>query len=192
MYYNIGLGDLITAYPMYQDWVRTFPLDRVAHNNFGSELFYLGRYDDAAAEAREAQRLMPMLVGPGKDFDQMSAEVYGSRLEEAKVTFSSTQARGFDDWRTHRLRHLIAFLQHDDPAMRQESEWLMNHHLAVQSLGLDSSVLIYYGHFNEARRLFQRAKDLPTNHTYAGDFRQHQLNIALQCAEVEDWVDAQR
>ena len=27
LYYNIGLGDIITAYPMYQDWVRTFPLD---------------------------------------------------------------------------------------------------------------------------------------------------------------------
>jgi tetratricopeptide (TPR) repeat protein len=51
-------------------------------------------------------------------------------------------------------------------------------------------VLIYYGHFNEARRLFQRAKDLPTNHPYAGDFRLNQLDIALESAEVGDWVDA--
>jgi len=192
LYYSVGLGDLTAAYPIYQEWVRTFPLDGVAHNNFGSALFYLGRYDDAAAEAREAQRLMPMLVGPGKDFDQMSAEVYGNRLEEAKVTFFSTQARRFDDWRTHRLRHLIAFLQHDDPAMRQESAWLMNHHLAVQSLALDSSVLIYYGHFKEGRGKFQRAKDLQTNHSYAGDFRLNQLDIALESAEVGDRADAQR
>jgi tetratricopeptide (TPR) repeat protein len=177
---------------MYQDWVRTFPLDGVAHNNFGAELFYLGRYDDAAAQAREAQRLMPMLVGPGKDLDQMSAEVYGNRLEEAKATFSATQARGFDDWRTHRLRHLVAFLQHDDLVMRQECAWLMSHHFAVQSLALESSVLIYYGHFKEGRGIFQRAKDLPTNHAYSGDFRLNQLNIALDSAEVGDGADAQR
>jgi serine/threonine protein kinase/tetratricopeptide (TPR) repeat protein len=192
LYYDIGLGDFRTAYPIYQEWVRTFPLDGVAHNNFGSELFYLGRYDDAAAEAREAQRLMPMLAGPGKDLDQMSAEVYGNRLEEAKVTFSVTQARGFDDWRTHRLRHLIAFLQHDDPVMRQECAWLMSHHFAVQSLALESSVLIYHGHFKEGRGKFQSAKDLQTNHAYAGDFRLSQLDIALESAEVGDWADAKR
>ena len=68
----------------------------------------------------------------------------------------------------------------------------MSHHFAVQSLALESSVLIYHGHFKEGRGIFQRAKDLPTNHAYSGDFRLNQLNIALESAEVEDWADAQR
>ena len=43
LYFGIGLGDLKAAIPIYQEWVRTFPLDGVAHNNFGSALFHLGR-----------------------------------------------------------------------------------------------------------------------------------------------------
>jgi tetratricopeptide (TPR) repeat protein len=58
----------------------------------------------------------------------------GLRPNERRVLWESTgggegnllhaQARGFDDWRMHRLRHLIAFLQHDDLAMQQELTWL--------------------------------------------------------------------
>ena len=144
LYFGVGHEDLRAAYPIYQEWVRTFPLDGVAHNNFGTELFYLGKYDEAAAEEREAQRLMPMLMGPGSDFDRMSAEVYGNRLEEAKATFSAAQARGFDDLRMHNLRHLIAFLQHDQPAMLQELAWLNSHNeegLIPCSRGGDPDVL---------------------------------------------------
>ena len=192
LYYSVGQGDLRAAYPIYQEWVRTFPLDGVAHNNFGAALFYLGRYDDAASEEREAQRLMPMLVGPGSDFDQMSAEAFGNRLEKAKATFSTAQARGFDDLRMHSLRNLIAFLQHDDHAIQQELMWLKNHNAAVESMADESFVQTYYGRFNEARRTLQRAKYLATNKAYAADFRIFQMEAGLQNSEVENRADAQR
>jgi serine/threonine protein kinase/DNA-binding winged helix-turn-helix (wHTH) protein/tetratricopeptide (TPR) repeat protein len=192
LYYAVGQGDLRTALPIYQEWVRTFPLDGVAHNNFGATLFYLGRYDDAAAEARLAQRLMPQLVGSGAYFDQLTAEVYGNRLEEAKATFSVTQARGFDDFRMHDLRHLIAFLQHDDPAMRQELTWLRIHNKAALSLGLESFVLGYYGRFNEARRLLPKNSDFAAKKANASDLRILELSRAREEAEVEDWSSAQR
>lgn len=192
LYFGVGHGDLKAAYPIYQEWVRTFPLDGVAHNNFGAELFYLGRYDQAAAEEREAQRLMPMLVGPGSDFDQMSAETYGNRLEEAKATFSADQVRGFDDVRMHLLRHLIAFLQRDDAAMQKELTWLRNHHAEVPSLGQEAAVQMYYGRFKDARQLLSKAGNLAANKAHAADLRAHLMDFALQSAAVEDWISAQR
>jgi tetratricopeptide (TPR) repeat protein len=192
LYFGVGQGDLRAAYPIYQDWVRTFPLDGVARNNFGAELFYLGKYDEAAAEEREAQRLMPMLVGPGSDFDQMSAETYGNRLEKAKATFSAAQARGFDDVRMHLLRHLIAFLQRDEISMQQELTWLSNHNAEVLSLGQQSAVQMYYGRFQDARQLLSKSRALAADKAHAADFRAYQMDFALQSAAVEDWISAQR
>ena len=192
LYYSVGLGDVRAATPVYQEWVRTFPLDGVAHMNFAANLYYLGKYDEAAAEAREAERLMPQLLGTGAYYDQMSSETFGNRLEEAKATFSTAQARGVDDSNLHSLRHLIAFLQHDDFAMRQELTWLTNHNATVRSLGADTSALLYYGHFNETRTLMQQAKDLGANKTTANDFRHWELYRALQYISVEEWADAQQ
>jgi len=192
LYFGVGQGDLNAALPIYQEWVRTFPLDGVAHKNFAANLFYLGKYDEAASEAREAQRLMPQLVGPGAYFDQMSAETYSSRLEEAKVEFSKAQARRFDDFRLHGLRHLIAFLQHDDPAMKQELTWLTNHNAAVKSLELEAAVQMYYGRFNDAHARLRAAEKLNMTKAYAADLRNFQMHVALQSAEVEDWTAVHR
>jgi len=192
LYYSVGLGDVGEATPMYQEWVRTFPLDGVAHMNFAANLYSLGKYDEAANEEREAQRLMPQIVGSGFYFDKMTAETYGNRLEEAKATFSAAQAGRVDDLNIHNMRHLIAFLQHDDFAMRQELTWLRNHNAAVGSMGMDASVLLYYGHFNESRALLQQARGLPANQATANDLRRFELSRALQFVRVEEWTDARQ
>ena len=192
LYFDVGQGDLRASLPIYQEWVRTFPLDGVAHMNFAVNLFHLGNYDEAAGEAREAMRLMPQLAGSAAYFDQMSAEVFGNRLAEAKATFSVIQARRSDNVSTHFLRHLIAFLQQDDPAMQLELTWLRNHNQAVQALAEEAYVQMYYGHFRVAHRILQSAKDLARDKAYAADFRLFQINVALQVISVEDWAGAQR
>lgn len=192
LYFGVGQGDLKAALPIYQEWVRTFPLDGVAHMNFAVNLFYLGNFDEAAGEAREAMRLMPQLAGSAAYYDQMSAEVFGNRLAEAKATFSVIQARRSDDVSTHLLRHLIAFLQQDDPAMQLELTWIRNHNQAVQALAEEAYVQTYYGHFRVAHRILQRAKDLARDKASAANFRLFQTNVALQAISVEDWAGAQR
>jgi tetratricopeptide (TPR) repeat protein len=197
LYYSVGQGDMVSAIPIYQEWTRTFPLDGVGHMNFAANLYNLGKYDDAAAESREALRLMPLLAGPGAYYQHMSAEVYGNRLEEAKATFAEIQARKLDNQGTHYLRHLIAFLQHDAPAMQQELTWLQDHKAPIEALDQEAEVKGYYGRFNDGYRLLQRAKELATNKADPGnfpegDFALFQAGRALQSADIEDFQVAQR
>jgi serine/threonine protein kinase/DNA-binding winged helix-turn-helix (wHTH) protein len=151
LYYSVGMGDREKALPLYEEWIRTFPLDGVAHNNFAGDLKYLGQFDKAAAEAREAQRLMPLLSTGGYRI-LMSSAVYGNRLDEAKEIFAESQARHADTPDIHDLRHLVAFLQHDEPAMREEEA-----RLKAASSGMaayrEADVQLYYGHFDAARRI---------------------------------------
>jgi serine/threonine protein kinase/tetratricopeptide (TPR) repeat protein len=197
LYYSVGQGDMVSAIPIYQEWTRTFPLDGVGHMNFAANLYYLGRYDDAAREAREANRLMPLIAGPSAYFDQMSDEVFGNRLEEAKATFADIQARKLDDRRSHYLRHLIAFLQHDAPAMQQELTWLRDHGAPVQALSGEANVLGYYGRFNDRYQLLQRAKSVAANKAEAANYPAADVSVfqmasALQISDVENWSMAKR
>jgi len=151
LYYAIATGDLEQAFPVYQEWVKTFPLDGVAHNNFALELYFLARYDQAAAEAREAIRLMPM-QGVGSYWPLMASTAYANRLDEANVIFAQAQAKKVDSAEMHDLRHMIAFLQHDELAMREELTWLRGSK-AGAARQREGEVQAFYGHFVAARRL---------------------------------------
>ena len=103
-------------------------------------------------------------LGSAAYFDQMSAEViWESTWTRRRSTFSVIQARRSDNVNTHFLRHLIAFLQQDDPAMQLEQTWLRNHNQAVRALAEEAYVQMYYGHFSDAHRILQSAKDLARN-----------------------------
>ena len=147
LYYDAGLQDLITALPIYQEWLQTFPLDGVAHHNYAGELYLLGRYDESAAEAREAIRLMPQL-GVGGYSALIYSTVYAGRLEEAKLIAAEAKAKKWDDWRVHVMLHLIAFLQNDDPTMHAEEQWLDAH----GHPGYAAYVSAYYGRFGDSLR----------------------------------------
>ena len=59
LYYDSVTGEQEKAYAVLSQWVQAFPRDVVAHNNFARCLKLLGQLDRAAAEAREAARLLP-------------------------------------------------------------------------------------------------------------------------------------
>jgi tetratricopeptide (TPR) repeat protein len=189
LYFDLGLGDLEKSYPVYQEWVQTFPLDGVAHNNFGANLLNQGQYDRAAAEAREALRLMPVL-GMGSYYPLMAATTYGNRLDEAKLIFAQAQSRKADIPSMHELLHLIAFLQHDEPAMKEQLAWLRRANESGVAGMREADVQFYYGRFREARRILQQVKVPDTDKLghlpYFGD------DIAMQELEAGDTAGAQR
>jgi tetratricopeptide (TPR) repeat protein len=185
LYYNIGLGDLVTPLPIYQEWVRTFPLDGVAHTNYSGELYQLGRYDEAAAEAREGIRLMPQL-GLGGYASLMYSTVYAGRLEEAKLIAAEAMAKQRDDWGIHGMLHLIAFLQHDDAIMHAEEEWLDAH----TRPGYAAYVSAYYGRFGDSRRRTEEIEKQVGSTSVIADALYDRL--ALDEAEVGDLASVER
>lgn len=187
LYYNIGNQDFESSYPIFQKWIQTFPLDGVAHNNFANCLLYLGQYDRAATEAREAVRLMPLLRVPSYQVLIASTTLAG-RLEEAKLISDEARANGVDNSVMRSYRHLIAFLQNDQVGMKEQLEWLTSHKEPIHAVFLDVHVQTYSGRFGEAQKLAKkiRADRLPDGPGF--DVRE----LALEEAEVGDTLAGKR
>jgi len=181
LYYNIGSQDFESSYPIFQEWIQTFPLDGVAHNNFATCLFYLGQYDRAATEAREAVRLMPLLSVTSY-YVLMQSTTAAGRLEEAKLIFDEARAHGVDNSVMRSDRHLIAFLQNDQAGMKEQLEWLTSHKESIHAVFLDALTDSYRGRFGEGQKLAEKIKmgRLPD------DSQSNVRSFALQEAEVGD------
>jgi tetratricopeptide (TPR) repeat protein len=156
----------------------------MAHANFAASLETLGQYDRAASEARDALRLMPML-GVGSYYSLLLALTDGNRLEEAKLVFAEALAREADTPVMHHMRHLIAFLEHDEVAMQEQLEWMRNAKdpFAAQA---DADVHSYYGQFREARRILRNGNG-PVVH-----FPEFRPDIMIQEVEAGETADAER
>jgi serine/threonine protein kinase/tetratricopeptide (TPR) repeat protein len=183
LYYDVGLGDLQKSYPIYEEWIQTFPLDGVAHHNFSACLLTLGEYDKAASEAREAVRLMPLLRD-GSYRTLMEATIFADRLEEAKIIFDETKSRKLDDIGMHQLRNLIAFLQLDNSGMQEQLAWLSDHDQMTSVVWDESDVHGYSGQFTEARRILRRFKKSGPNDYAWRSFPRASIQLALQEAEA--------
>jgi len=191
LYFDVGLGDLQTSYPIYEEWIQTFPLDGVGHHNFSASLLTLGQYDRAAIQAREGVRLMPLLRD-GSYLSLMQATTYGDHLEEAKAVFNEAKSRKLDDAHMHDLRHLIAFLQHDDLSTQQETSWLNQHGQEKYALWRELEVRAYHGQFAEARRLLRNYNEQAVTGIVRGQLPLHSIELALEEAEAGDTTTAAR
>jgi DNA-binding winged helix-turn-helix (wHTH) protein/tetratricopeptide (TPR) repeat protein len=190
LYFDLGIWDLEKAYQVHMQWAQTFPEDARAHVNFASSLEYLGQFERSAAEAREAVRLLP---SGSTYWALMSATILANRLGDAKAVFEEAQARGFDTAELHVLRHLLAFLQQDKPAMDEQLAWSQGKKEAEFLMRWrESNVQAYYGRFRESRRSLKKAMDLaarigPLNHT--PEFREEE---ALQEIEVSNLAESKQ
>jgi eukaryotic-like serine/threonine-protein kinase len=190
LYYDVGTWELEKAYQIHMQWAQTFPEDARAHVNFAGSLQYLGQFERAATEAREAVRLLP---SGSTYWALMSSTILANRLRDAKAVFEEAQARGFDTAELHVLRHLLAFLQQDTPAMKDQFAWSLGKNEAEVLMRLrESQVQAYYGHFQQSRLAFKQAEALvkiigPTNHIPV--FREE---AALQEIEVGNLAESKR
>lgn len=154
LYFNVGLGDLEQSYPIYEEWVRTFPLDGVAHFNFAGCPLSLGRYDEAAAEVREAVRLTPLL-GSGSYDTLMNSTISAGHLEEAKVVYAQAVTHKADSPYLRQHLFIIAFLQQDSSAMEAQ----FRQALAQNNTGVflvEAAAKVYGGRFSKAHPLLEQ------------------------------------
>jgi tetratricopeptide (TPR) repeat protein len=170
LYFDIGTWELEKAQQIHMEWAQTFPEDPRAHVNFASSLRYLGQYERSSIEAREAVRLLP---SGSTYWALMTATILSNRLDGAKAIFEEAQARGFDTDQLHLLRHLLGFLQHDEPAMKAQLVWSHGKKdVEFEMLWRESGVQMYYGQFQEAHRLFERITSLTPGSEPSYEFRE--------------------
>ena len=187
LYYDLGTGELEKAYPIHEQWVETFPLDPRAHINFSFLLQQLGEYERAAAESRDAVRLAPSVA---TYVNLMATTILADRLNEAKAAYDEANAGGFMSPALHSLRHLVAFLQQDKPAMEEQLAWAMDHReLASPVFEGEAGAQAYYGHFRSGAHWLRQVNDLARANPVDG-IAVVNADFALQEVEAGSTADA--
>ena len=188
LYYDLGTGEMEKAYPLYEQWVQTFPLDPRAHINFSFFLQGLGEYERAVVESREAVRLLPSVATYA---NLVATTILANRLDEAKAAYEDAEARGIADPSLHSLRHLIAFLQQDEPAMKEQLAWAMAHpELGGPVFKGEANVQEYYGRLRMGTHWLRQQNDAAKN-PVAG-LTVDDADFALQEAEAGSLTNAQK
>ncbi len=188
LYYDLGTGELEKAYPIHEQWVQTFPLDPRGHINFSFLLQELGQYERAVVESRESVRLLPSVATYA---NLVATTILANRLDEAKAAYDEAEARGMTDSSLHSLRHLIAFLQQDKPAMKEQLVWAMAHpELESPVFKGEASAQEYYGRFRMGAHWLRQQTDATKANPESGVAVD--ADFALQEAEAGSITNARK
>jgi DNA-binding winged helix-turn-helix (wHTH) protein/tetratricopeptide (TPR) repeat protein len=190
LYYSLVTGDLEKAYPVYLEWVQTFPLDVRGHINFSFCALNLGRLDRAVTEAREAVRLLPT---PATYGNLIQITAYDDQIEAAQAALHEAEQQGIvDPFRV--WRHLIAFLQGSQAGMREQAAWAESTASgdAATVLYAEANAEAYSGRFRSAEGWFGKAKEKSARNAYGAIPLGLQEEFAIQEAEVGKRADAQK
>ena len=183
-YYDSVTGELEKANAKYAEWIQTYPDDWIPHQNLSANYSDLGQYDKAAAEELAILRLFPdkvdaftVLVG---DYNAMN------QPQRARATFDEAHSRKLEAPTLGLYRYFTAFLQRDQTTMQQLVEWGMSMPAAAEDalLSAESDTEAYYGRFEQARELSQRAAQSAKSVDDLESAAQSKANEALREAEV--------
>jgi DNA-binding winged helix-turn-helix (wHTH) protein/tetratricopeptide (TPR) repeat protein len=124
-YHRTVAGEPEKAIDAYRAWTRMYPGSVVPSTNLGSVLSaWMGQYEAALPEAREAASLAP--------YSSVSTHVLATacrgagQIGEAKKALGQAQARGVNDHLLHQHLLLIALFEGDRAAVERETQWAAN------------------------------------------------------------------
>jgi tetratricopeptide (TPR) repeat protein len=183
-------GELERAYPVYMEWVQTFPLDVRGHINFSFCALNLGRLDRAVTEAREAVRLLPI---PATYGNLLQITLDDNQIEAAKAALREAEQQGIVDpfriW-----RHYVAFLQGSQAGMQEQAAWAESTASgdAAMVLYAEANAEAYSGRFRSAEGWFRKAKEKSDRNGYGAIPLGLQEEFAIQEAEVGNRAVAQK
>ena len=157
LYHLVATGELEKAVEDYRSMAQTYPNTRgVAHNQVGLIFNLLGQYENAAAEEREAWRLLPDSTSPVVNL--MVAYMALNRPDEARNIFDEGMAHNVGDSQMCWMRYRLAFIQGDQAAMREQATWSAAHPETDDWLLSEQAVSASYsGQIRVARELSWRA-----------------------------------
>ena len=155
VYYSLA-GDLEKTIQTYKDWSQAYPRDYQPHEDLSRRLRSAGRYEEAAAEARQALARTRDTVSVFSTL--MLADLRLNRLDEAKAVFNEAQARKLDGPYLRTARYQVAFREGDKAGMREQLA------AGKDKLGLEDILLFnqagteaYYGCFAKSREVTEQA-----------------------------------
>jgi serine/threonine protein kinase/tetratricopeptide (TPR) repeat protein len=157
-YYPYVTGEMDRAVQVFEVWKNTYPRDVVPHANLGALYIYLGNYDMAEAELRQA-----LLLDPNNATCYLNlAGAYLSldRPDQVQQVLDQALARKLESAFLLSNRYFLAFLRDNaDEMQKLVSSAAGKRGTEDVLLEQQSDTEAYHGHFAKARALAERAID---------------------------------
>jgi eukaryotic-like serine/threonine-protein kinase len=182
-YLELCTGDMEAATRQWAEMARIYPNSAVPHAELAWTLLMLGKYADAAVEAREAIRLDPDDSPPYTNLTFI--EIAMNRPDEAKAALKEAQSRHIVASIMPRLRYWVAFLERDGEAMQQQLDWAAN---TSESTGLlsqeQAGTESYFGRLKRSRQFLAHAVGVSNHSGLAEVAAKYKAEQAVTEAEV--------
>jgi eukaryotic-like serine/threonine-protein kinase len=189
-YYGYVTGDLESEMETYELWAQSYPRDAVPHLDLSADYGYLGQYEKALAEGREALRLDKNTAVTYENLTGMYLAL--GRLDEAKATFTQAQTLKLEHPYLHVYFYGVNFLQNDTEEMARQMTWAAGKRGAEDLLiSAQSDTEAYYGRLGKAREYSRRAFDLALRKDQRETAALWKINAALREAEFGNPTRAQ-
>jgi tetratricopeptide (TPR) repeat protein len=180
-YYLYFAGELEKSNAIYTQWAQTYPADDVPHIDLGNNYNFLGQYEKAAAESREALRLSRDNSIAYQNLTQSYLAL--NRTDEAKATVDQATADKINDPFVREASYYVAFLSGDEAEMRRQADWASGNPGGDVLLSSQSDTAAYRGRLREARSHSQRAVDVAKRADAKEEAAVWEANAALREAE---------
>jgi tetratricopeptide (TPR) repeat protein/predicted Ser/Thr protein kinase len=156
-YHDTVTGNLEKARQVYELWARVYPRDALPHNNLVINYSNFGQHEKALEQARET---LGLVVNSGSYSTLVERYRILSRLEEARATARTAQAKSLDSPDLHVQLYLLAFLQNDPAGMKQQVDWFAGKPEELWMLTWEANTAAYYGQLRKSTELWHRAEAL--------------------------------
>lgn len=155
-YYTLATGELEKAIRSYRDWIESYPDDYLPYANVNLSYVSLADYEKAVESARKAISLAPDSIGGYGNL--MAAYLALDHFDEARAVYDQAIEKKPETEFLHEMRYALAFLQGDEPAMKQQVEWARGKPGAEDAmLALQADTEAYFGRLSKAQEYAQRA-----------------------------------
>jgi pentatricopeptide repeat protein len=158
-YYDWVTGEMDKMGQTHMDWARAYPRDFVPHLRLNAYYRFIGQFEKAVSEGRQALDLAPDNAACA--YALMIAYVRLNRFDDAIKVYEEARARNLDSPILHAGRYIVAFLQHDEGTMRNLVESAKGKPLTEDTQLVEHSrAVAYYGKLKQGRELIAAATDL--------------------------------
>jgi tetratricopeptide (TPR) repeat protein len=181
-YYLTATGELEKAAQTYELWQQTYPRDDWPYMMLGSISIFMGNWENALEEFREALRLEPNSTGNHLNLGVTYTAL--NRLDEAGAVYKQAEERKLENEILLQSRYWLAFVRGDAGQMAQLVSAAMGKPGAEDLLlATQADTEGWYGKLKNARELRGRAMDSAQHNDAKESAAAYQAEAALR--EVE-------
>jgi eukaryotic-like serine/threonine-protein kinase len=190
IYYQDVTGELEKSIQTYELWAQSYPKDPTPLGNLGTMYSFLGQFEKALVETKQAMALEPAM----NNYANMAMLQVGlNQFDDAKATLAAARARNLDGGWLRQVMYLAAFLNNDMRGMDENAAWAAGKPGDEDVLlSAESDTEAYYGRLTRARDFSRRAVDSAVRDDSKETAAIWRVNAALREAELGNAGEARQ